>query len=113
MLRILLISLGLGLLSPALAAEELPADPTQPSVKVPKSLETDETVDQYKVNSLKTGTKKNLAIVNGKRVNVGDWVDGAEVIAISRKGVSLKVSGEHKFISFAERKGFSKVKSMK
>lgn len=93
-------------------AETLPADPTKPAFNVEVG-DLVEKAQQYSVSSLITGKKQNLAVINGQRVKVGDAVDGAKVIAVSRKGVQLEVSGEKKFISIAERQGFSKTKSAK
>lgn len=54
-----------------------------------------------------------MAVVNGQRVQVGDSVDGAIVLSIARSGVTLDVGNKKQLISFAEHKGFSKVKSGK
>lgn len=112
MLRILLVSLGLSLFTTASVAATLPADPTKPAGNMSVSPDTN-SVELYRVSSLITGKKNNLAIVNNTRVQVGDLVDGAKVIEINRKGVRLLVRGEKTFISLADRKGFSKVQSLK
>jgi hypothetical protein len=44
---------------------------------------------------------------------VGDLVDNATVLSISREGVMLDVGNKQQLISLSERKGFSKVKSGK
>lgn len=93
-------------------ADTLPADPTKPAVNVVVGDAPDK-AQQYVVNSLMTGKKHNLAVINGQRVQAGDVVDGAKVLAVSRTGVQLEVSGEKKFISLTERQGFSKTKSAK
>lgn len=112
MLKVAIIVLGLGLTSSTSVAEELLADPTKPSSKV-SILGNVEAATEYRVSSLITGKTVNLAIINNKRVKTGDLVDGAKVIGINREGVRLLVRGEQKFISLAERKGFSKKQSFK
>ncbi|MCP4597297.1 hypothetical protein [Neptuniibacter sp.] len=95
-------------------AGSLPSDPTQPAQGVVSyTVEAKDKVQEYKVNSLITGKKQRVAVVNGQRVHVGDEVNGATVLEINSKGVRINIRGEQKFISLAERKGFSKVKSGK
>ncbi len=95
-------------------AGQLPSDPTQPMQGVVSyAIEAKDQVQEYKVNSLITGKKQSVAVVNGQRVFVGDEVNGARVLEINSKGVRMNIRGEQKFISLAERKGFSKVKSGK
>ncbi len=36
------------------------------------------------------------AIVNGRRVSVGDWVDGATVVGIGRTTVVLDINGKRR-----------------
>ena len=100
------------LLCMGVSAENLPADPTKPATSS-AVYDVAEAPEEFVVSSLITGKKSNLAIVNGQRVHKGDLVDGAKVVAISRKGVHLEISGEQQFISLTERKGFSKTKSVK
>lgn len=94
------------------SAESLPADPTKPAFKTVLNDVSDQP-QQFVVSSLITGKKQNLAVINGQRVREGDLVQGAKVIAISRKGVRLEVLGEQQFISLTNRQGFSKTKSVK
>lgn len=112
MLKNLVPYVALSFVSLGINAETLPADPTKPAVNVVVGNAAEKT-QQYFVSSLITGKKNNLAVVNGQRVQAGDIVDGAKIVAVSRKGVQLEVSGEKKFISLTERQGFSKTKSAK
>ena len=112
MLKNLVPYVALFFVSLGINAETLPADPTKPAFNVVVGATTDK-AQQYSVRSLITGKKHNLAVINGQRVHAGDVVDGAKVVAVSRKGVQLEVSGEKKFISLTERQGFSKTKSAK
>ena len=69
-------------------AEQLPADPTQPSVAVQLSAISEKPA--YNLSWLRIGSVTKMAVVNGKRVQVGDVVDGAKVLSIAHKGVSGK-----------------------
>ena len=110
MRNVIVLTMGLMLSSP-LYADQLPADPTRPSASVPQV--ADMRQQEYRLTSLITGKKKNLAVINGKRVQVGDRLEDARVVAISPNGVLLDLRGEQIFISLTERSGFSKVKSQK
>lgn len=104
----LFITLLLG--SPLLYADTLPADPTRPLATF---FATDKQVapDQgYILSALITGKSNPSAVINGQRVQVGDRVDGAEVMNISKQGVTLNTGTEFQTVSLAERAGFSKVK---
>ena len=92
-------------------AEPLPADPTRPSVAAQLSAVSDKPA--YNLSWLRIGSITKMAVVNGKRVQVGDDVDGAKVLSIAHKGVTLDVGSQEQLISLAETKGFSKVKSGK
>lgn len=89
----------------------LPADPTKPPAGVQLNIIDEQ--QAYKVSWLRTGGAKNIAVVNGQRVQVGDQVDGAIVLSIARNGVTLDVGNKKQLISLAESTGFSKVKSGK
>lgn len=92
------------------AEQRLPADPTKP-IQGTVSAQKVEAEHGYKLNWMITGKKKNMAVLNGQRVQEGDRVDGAEVLSITADGVLLDVGNEQKLISLSERKGFSKTKS--
>lgn len=92
-------------------AEPLPADPTRPPVVAQRSVIIDKPA--YNLSWLRIGSITKMAVVNGKRVQVGDVVDGAKVLSIAHSGVTLDVGSQEQLISLAEPKGFSKVKSGK
>ena len=92
-------------------AETLPADPTQPSVVAQIGVAADKPA--YNLSWLRIGDITKIAMVNGKRVQVGDLVDGAKVLSIAHSGVTLDVGSQEQLISLTEPKGFSKVKSGK
>ena len=102
-----------GTFSLSAIAAKLPADPTQPAQGFVVAVEKQEVANEFLVSSLVTGKRKNSAVVNGQRVNVGDTVDGAEVVAISRRGVVLSINNQQKTVTLAGRSGLSKVKSGK
>ncbi len=112
-MRKLLLCLCLIGVGSSAMAERLPADPTQPAAGMFNLLSAKPAVSAYTISSLVTGKKKNTAVVNGQRVEVGDLVDNATVLSISREGVMLDVGNKQQLISLSERKGFSKVKSGK
>ena len=106
--------LSLSLLLPMVAsAEKLPADPTRPSSAVLSMIPAEKEAVQYVLSALRTGSGYTVAVVNGQRVKAGDRVDGAKVLSVTSRGVSLSVGTEQKFLSLSERNGFSKVKSGK
>ena len=81
--------------------EEL-TDPTRPAqIIVPQanSNESHQTGRVFKVSQIYISKKKQLAIINGQKVKMGDHVDGAEVLAIKSGGVSLLVDGSITTIS--------------
>lgn len=92
-------------------AEPLPADPTRPSVVAQIIAVNDKPA--YNLSWLRIGNITKIAVVNGKRVQVGDVVDGAKVLSIAHSGVTLDVGNQEQLISLTEPKGFSKVKSGK
>ena len=47
----------------------------------------------YTLNYILNARDRKQAIVNGKKVTVGDWVEGAQVISIKEAEVVLAVSG--------------------
>lgn len=49
---------------------------------------------QFRVNAIIVSDERRLAIVNGRRVGVGDAVGGAKVTAISKHELTLDVGGE-------------------
>jgi len=47
-----------------------------------------------KVQGVIWGTKMSQAIINNKVLVVGDLIDGAEILSINKKGVTLSFAGE-------------------
>ncbi|WP_299181895.1 hypothetical protein [uncultured Neptuniibacter sp.] len=90
----------------------LPADPTRPVAGYQNNLVV-KAAESYQVSWLRVAKTASRAVVNGQRVSVGDSVDGAKVITISRDGVTLMIGAQQKLIPLLQNVGFSKVKSGK
>jgi len=72
-------------------ADELFRDPTRPYTARPTYASVP---SQFKVNAIIVSDDRRLAIVNGRRVSVGDAVGGATVTAITKHELTLDVGGE-------------------
>lgn len=69
------------------------SDPTRPADWQAKPRAVKKAVN-YKLSYILNAKDRKQAIVNGKKVTVGDWVVGAKVIGISDDEVTLLVSGK-------------------
>lgn len=49
----------------------------------------------FRVNAIIVSAERRIAIVNGRRVRVGDSVGDATVVAISKTEVVLDIDGDH------------------
>jgi hypothetical protein len=86
--------------------EEL-LDPTRPfqlsANSADDSLELDlfRTVvpGSYELSFIRAGGELPLAVINQQQLTIGDVIGGAEVIAIDRSGVTLRVNNEEQRIS--------------
>lgn len=65
-------------------------DPTQPPININLSQSVQPGTD-YKVSQIYTSKKTKMAIINGQKVKVGDWIEGAEVVLIKPDRVHLLV----------------------
>ncbi len=71
-------------------------DPTRPAaIMAVQNADggSQQTAGVYKVSQIYISQKKQLAIINGQKVKMGDRVDGAEVLAIKSGSVHLLVDG--------------------
>lgn len=57
---------------------------------------------KYTVDSILIKPNIKIAVVNAKRVGLGDTIDGASVVAIERGQVTLEVSGERRVIQLRQ-----------
>jgi hypothetical protein len=50
-------------------------------------------LDDLKVEGVIWGVKTPQAIINGRVLTVGDFIEGAEIISIEKKGITLRFNG--------------------
>lgn len=77
-------------------AQEILRDPTRP-YSAPVPLEVSPA--RFEVNAIINSDKRRLAIVNGRRVGVGDEIDGATVLAISKSDIVLEIDGQEQTLT--------------
>lgn len=95
------ISIGLLVFTLLLAgehslAQETLRDPTRP-YSAPVML--DASPARFQVNAIVNSNKRRLAIINGRRVGVGDEIGSAIVVAIRMGEVVLLVDNEEKTLT--------------
>lgn len=89
-----------------LADGEVLQDPTKP-LGLPKKQARAKAEISYRLSYILRAADRNLAIVNGKKVAVGDMVSGAKVVAISSDSVTLSVNGRKRVLAMnTPGKGF-------
>jgi MSHA biogenesis protein MshK len=72
-------------------------DPTKPVIREASiSNSTNETV--YNLQSIIIAPGRILAMINGKKVGTGSYIDGARVLAIGKNHVVLLYAGQKKAI---------------
>lgn len=74
------------------AGAETLRDPTQPWM--PQAEAYAAPAPRYAVTAIFVSSARSVAILNGRRVGVGDEIEGARVVAIHRDEVTLEVGGE-------------------
>lgn len=79
-------------------AEDL-VDPTRPtgySASVTQPLDQQETAAkrEWTLNTTLFSPYQRIAMINGKRLEVGDTIQGAEVMAIGHQKVNLRLDGK-------------------
>lgn len=77
-------------------AQETLRDPTRP-YSAPVML--DASPARFVVNAIVNSDKRRLAIINGRRVGVGDEIGGASVVAIRMGEVVLRVDDEEQTLT--------------
>lgn len=82
----LLAALG----SSQVAVAQVSADPMRPDTM---RSATAAAPAQFRVNAIIVSDERRIAIVNGKRVGVGDAIGAATVVSISRSEVIVDVNG--------------------
>ena len=81
-----------------LPSGEVLQDPTKP-LGLPKAQARVKAETSYRLSYILRAENRNLAIVNGKKVAVGDIVSGAKVLAISSDSVTLSVKGKKRVLA--------------
>lgn len=110
--RLLTASLALALgLATSSSAAEPPGDPTRPPTAAeiraflgqePGPTET--ATQQWQLQSILIADQRRLAIINGRRVGVGDYIDAARVTAIAPGRVELHHRSERIVLTLASRR---------
>ena len=89
-----------------LPSGEVLQDPTKP-IGLPKVQAKLKPETSYRLSYILRAEDRNLAIVNGQKVAVGDMVSGAKVLAISSDSVTLSVKGKKRVLAMnVPSKGF-------
>lgn len=84
--------------------EEL-SDPTRPFLlrEVDNSSVLDLVITvvpaSYDLSFIRASSSSPMAVINQQRVTIGDVIGGAEVVAIDRSGVTLRINDKEKRIS--------------
>ena len=87
-------------------------DPTRPLMSIAIDNDDDGTVvdtllsflpGSYTVSFIRAGSDSAMAVINDRRVSVGDTVGGAEVLSIDRSGVTLLVNDEEQRITLYDQ----------
>ena len=73
------------------AARAATANVLPPAVAPQKKAQPD-----FRLSAIIYADLNPSAIVNGQRVNLGDWVDGANVVGIGRTTVTLQINSQRK-----------------
>jgi hypothetical protein len=84
---------------PTVAQENVPASPEASADSVASVAQK----PALKINILRPPSEQfpeALAVVNGRRVAVGESVDGAEILEIRRDGILFEYAGESFFVQF-------------
>lgn len=95
------LALAAGLLAAALMARaddpyRDPMRPYTPPVAAPGASEP----VRYHLSSVLISAQRRVAVINGRVCRVGDRVAGAEVLAIERERVHLRVGGKELIVAF-------------
>lgn len=88
-MRSLIICLSLLVAGPVEALDS--RDPTRPYS--PPVLAKAAVARSYTVNAIFISSRRQIAVINGQRVSVGDVVDGATVTRIEKHVITLNANG--------------------
>lgn len=76
----------------AAASESLP-DPTRPATARPAQATPSPSAPRYVLSAVLIGHDRRRAVINGRTVSEGDWVSGAQVVAVVPGKVRLRRDG--------------------
>ena len=79
------------------AAQEHFRDPTRPYSA--RNVVYASTPATFKINALIVSDERRLAIVNGRRVHIGDAIGGATVVGITKHELTLDIGGERRTLT--------------
>lgn len=99
---IALAMLVAGTFSAPVDATDVASDPMRPDTLRQVSART---TAVYRVNAIIVSDERRIAIVNGRRVGVGDAVGTAQVVSITRSEVILDVDGSRQSLSVSQGAG--------
>lgn len=90
-----------GLAAAPSMADEL-RDPTKPwrDASPPQA----QSAPGFVVNAIFVSDTRQVAVVNGRRVGVGDRVDGAEVVSIVDDAVTVRIQGRRVLVPLRNRR---------
>lgn len=85
--------------APLVHADNVYRDPMRPYTP-PAAAESASEPVGYRLSSVLVSPYRRVAVINGRVCRVGDRVAGAEVLAIEREWVRLRVGGKEVIVAF-------------
>lgn len=83
-------------------------DPTAPAQYRPISKVTKQASTSFKLSYILDSEARRYAIINGKKLSIGDRVEGARLLEIRTRSVVLLVKGKRQTITMNTVKGIQK-----
>lgn len=96
------LSLAFLLAAAPLQADTLYRDPMRP-YEPPSAATSRAEPAGFRLSTVLISSSRRVAVINGQVCRVGEWVDGAEVIAIESDWVRLRVDSRDVVVAFAGR----------
>ena len=97
----LALALAAVLLAGHAGADDRLRDPTRPYTAGPGN--TAAPAPRFRVNAIIVSDDRRIAIVNGRRVGVGDHVNGATVREITKTELQIEIDGQVRTLTLAGR----------
>jgi MSHA biogenesis protein MshK len=86
--------------APARAGDALP-DPTRPELAPAAASQPAAAAERFELRAVLVGGARRVAVINGRAVEVGDSVDGAEVLAIDAGRVRIRTPDGERALALA------------